>query len=85
MLVVMVAFIVCGLVGVMLPLLILSFRGPNMKGNASLKQTAMTFTSAVTATRTPGKGHPLDNPIMYGTAWKKERTTELVVAAVEAG
>ena len=84
MLVVMIAFIACGLVGIMLPLLTLSLRGPGMKGNASLKQTALAFSS--TSTPTPAvKGHPLDNPIMYGTAWKKERTTELVIAAVEAG
>lgn len=27
----------------------------------------------------------LRNPIIYGTAWKKERTTDLVFAAIESG
>ena len=83
MLVVMIAFTACALVSLMLPLLILSLRSPAMKGNVSLKQTARAFASA--STITPVQGHPLDNPIMYGTAWKKGRTTELVIAAVEAG
>lgn len=44
----------------------------------------LSATGTVTGTGTGG--HRLDtNPIIYGTAWKKDSTKKLVIAAVEAG
>lgn len=77
----MVAFIACGLLGVMLPIVIFSLRAPSMKSNHSFKQVAL----ASSLTHAPIRSHPLANPIIYGTAWKKERTTELVMTAVQTG